>query len=223
MRYSLATILLVLIVSSGCTAIRATNTPRTGTEQLLLTNTWDQSLATVDFRPLCGKKVYLDLSYLEVIDQGWASATLMQTLLRNGVVLESEEEDAELIFIASCAAYGTDERSTQLGSDGSSLGGLTLGINGHLYLDRRQSAVVKVAFFAYERESSRLVWQAGPIINQNGVDDRQIFATRPQRKTTVNDIDWQFKNQSNTTWTSQRRESRQRFHNRKETTPPVRR
>ena len=52
---------LILAVLGGCGTTRMTNTARTGTEQLLLTNAWDQALNQVDFRPLVGVPVFLVL------------------------------------------------------------------------------------------------------------------------------------------------------------------
>src|SRR5262249_24557453 len=50
----------LLVLAGGCTSMKVTGTPRTGTEQLLLTCTWDAALRAVDFRPLAGSRVFLD-------------------------------------------------------------------------------------------------------------------------------------------------------------------
>ena len=61
-----------LVAAGGCTSVKMTGTARTGTEQLLLTGTWDDALCRVDFRPLAGTKVFVDPQYIStVVDKDW--------------------------------------------------------------------------------------------------------------------------------------------------------
>ena len=55
---------LVLGVTAGCGTTRVTNTQRTATEQLLISNAVDQSVSQLDFRVLAGKPVFFDAQYL---------------------------------------------------------------------------------------------------------------------------------------------------------------
>ncbi|MES2790588.1 MAG: DUF6655 family protein, partial [Planctomycetota bacterium] len=64
-RFLCASLLLVLI---GCTSTKTSNTARTGTEQLLISNAVDQSLAKVDFSQMAGKKILVEEKYLDSVD-----------------------------------------------------------------------------------------------------------------------------------------------------------
>src|SRR5882724_6792761 len=77
---------------SGCGSTKTTGTPRSGTEQLLLTNAWDDALRKVDFRPLAGVPVYLDTTNVTAVDQGWVVSSLRQSMLSQGVLLRAKPE-----------------------------------------------------------------------------------------------------------------------------------
>ena len=113
---------LVLVSCRGCTSVKMTGTPRTGTEQLLLTGTWDNALAHVDFSSLAGTKVFLDGQYIAGRRQGldhlhrsagpWPS---------RGCLLENNKDKAQVIVEVAFGAYGTDERDRKFGLPGFSL------------------------------------------------------------------------------------------------------
>src|SRR6516225_2644969 len=66
----------------GCGTTRMSDTQRTATEQLLISNAIDQAVSQVDFRPLAGKSVYFDPQYLEgTVDRGYLVSSLRQHLL----------------------------------------------------------------------------------------------------------------------------------------------
>jgi hypothetical protein len=56
----------------GCGTTRMSDTQRTATEQLLISNAVDQAVSQIDFRPLAGKRVYFDAQYLDgTVDKGY--------------------------------------------------------------------------------------------------------------------------------------------------------
>src|SRR3954467_12256069 len=80
--------LIALGAIPGCGSTKTTGTARTGTEQLLLTNAWDDALRKVDFRPLAGVPVFLDTANVTAVDQGWVVSSLRQAMLAQGVLLK---------------------------------------------------------------------------------------------------------------------------------------
>ncbi len=174
----------------GCSSMKTTGTARSGTEQLLLTNTWEQVLSEVDLRPLSGLKVALDITKLEAADKGWVVATLQRNLLRHGVILQEDKKDASLILVVALAAYATDQREFTIGFQGSEVDLVGLSFSApNLFQAKHQSAVVKLTMFAYDSRTSRLVWEAPPLSTSNSLQDRFVFGTGPDRRTTVQDVD----------------------------------
>lgn len=185
-----AFLVAALALPTGCTSVKMTGTPRSGTEQLLLTGAWDTALWNVDFRPLAGARVFVDPQHINVVDKDWVISSIRRMMAEQGVLLENNKDKAQVILEAAFGAYGTDERTTKAGlppvgllpslsgvsvvSTGSS-SALTFGET------NRQDAVVKAALFAYDVKSGRMVWESGPILNAEGVRDHFFFSSGPYR------------------------------------------
>ena len=156
------------VCAVGCGTVKQSGTARTGTEQILLTNAWDEALHRVDFRPLAGIPVYLDTQYLkDALDQGWVISSLRQAMLAQGVLLRSKPEQAELIVEARVGAYGTDSYSWLAGVPQTTLpmsfGGLPSGTIPEISVAKttNQYAYAKLALFAFDRADGQLVWRSG--------------------------------------------------------------
>ena len=108
-------------MASGCTSVTVTGTPRTGTEQLLLTGTLDDAIYHVDFSPLAGSKVFLDTQYVTIVDKDWVISSIRRTMAEQGILLENNKDKAEVIVEAAFGAYGTDQRDRKFGLPGISL------------------------------------------------------------------------------------------------------
>jgi hypothetical protein len=182
---------LVLAIAGGCTSIKMTGTPRTGTEQLLLTGTWDSALAAVDFSSLAGTKVFLDTQYITVVDKDWVISSIRRTMAEQGIFLENNKEKAQVILEAAFGAYGTDERNRKFGLPGFSVvpsltTGAALTSSGSstsltFSETNQQDAVVKASLFAYEAKTGRLVWESAPLFNAQGVRDHFVVGSGPYR------------------------------------------
>ncbi len=197
----LLVLVLVTSVMGGCTTVKMTGTPRSGTEQLLLTGAWDTAICGVDFRPLAGAKVYLDAEYVVAIDKEWILSSIRRSMAEQGVRLEDDKKNAQVILEPSIGAYGTEERTCTMGlpSPGSlsSLlvpGGAALAAGSAasssstslaISQTNQQDAVVKAALFAYDAKSGSLVWESGPLLNAEGVRDRFVFGTGPYRRSSL--------------------------------------
>jgi hypothetical protein len=180
-----------LVLAGGCTSVKVTGTPRTGTEQLLLTATWDDALYHVDFSPLAGQRVFLDSQFVSVVDKDYVISSIRRTMAEQGVLLENNKDKAEVIVEASFGAYGTDERDRKVGLPGLSLvpsltTGATVASSGSstsltFKETNQQDAVVKARLFAYEAKTGRLVWETAPLLNAQGVRDHFVMGAGPYR------------------------------------------
>jgi hypothetical protein len=188
---------LFLAMAGGCTSVKVTGTARTGTEQLLLTGTWDDALCRVNFQPLAGTKVFLDGQYVTNVDKDYILSSIRRTMLEQGVLLESNKDKAQVILEPSFGAYGTDQRDTTTGLPGIGLGtsltgpALTSGGSSSLNFTQtnRQDAVVKAALFAYEAKTGRLVWESGTLLNAQGLRDHFVFGHGPYRLSSRGEVE----------------------------------
>jgi hypothetical protein len=108
--------LLVLLAVVGCGTTRITDTQRTATEQLLVSNAVDQTVSQMDFRHLSGKMVYFDPQYLDgTVDRGYVVSSLRQHLLACGCVLQEDRNKATYVVEARSGGVGTDRHAVMIG------------------------------------------------------------------------------------------------------------
>jgi hypothetical protein len=188
---------LALALVSGCTTVSVTGSPRTGTEQLMLTGTFDDALYHVDFSPLAGARVFLDSTYITVVDKDWIISSIRRTMAEQGVLLENNKDKANIIVEAAFGAYGTDQRDRQFGLPGVTLspslatgasvsGGSSSSLN--ISETKQQDAVVKARLFAYEPKTGRLVWETAPLLNAQGVRDHFVIGSGPYRMSSRGEV-----------------------------------
>lgn len=189
---------------AGCTTVKSTGTSRSGTEQLLLTGAWDSALCPVDFRPIAGRRVYVDPQFVSVTDKDWVLSSLRRRMAEQGVLLENDKGKAELVVEPSLGAYGTDERNCTFGLPSGGMfpalltpaslliGGAASSSNSSgmtLTQSNKADAVVKAALFAYDAKSGQLVWESGLMLNAHGVRDRYFVGTGPYRISSLPEVE----------------------------------
>jgi hypothetical protein len=188
-----------MLAAGGCTSVKMTGTARTGTEQLLLTGTWDDALGRVDFGPLAGAKVFVDSTYLSAVaDKDYVTSSLRRTMAEQGVLLENNKDKAQFILEPSFGAYGTDMRDTNVGLPGvslmPSLTGATVVSNGssnalNMSQTNREDAVVKAILYAYDAKTGRLAWESGWLLNAQGVRDHFFMGAGPYRMSSRGEVE----------------------------------
>jgi hypothetical protein len=182
---------LALTACAGCGTVKTSGTARTGTEQLLLTNAWDTALQKVDFRPLTGVPVYLDVSNVSAVDQGWVVSSIRQAMLAQGVLLRAKPEQAQWIVEARVGAYGTDESNWLLGIPQTTIPqtitGMPAGTIPEMAVIKKndQQGVAKLALFGYDRTSGQLVWNSGTMMATATAKDVYLGGVGPIQSGTI--------------------------------------
>ncbi|WP_052298866.1 DUF6655 family protein [Isosphaera pallida] len=158
------------LAASGCGSTRMTHTPRTATEQLLLTSAWDDAVKRIDFSPLSGVPVHLDTTNLKGhSDEGWIASSLRQALLTHGALLRTKPEEARWIVEPRVGVYGTDSSDWMIGlpqlTIPITIPGLPMGTIPEvpIYKKSHQRGVARLALFAYDRQSGQVVWTSGTV------------------------------------------------------------
>src|SRR6476660_4840215 len=82
----------------GCTSTKQSNTARTATEQLLISNAVDQSLNKVDFTPLAGSCVFVEEKYLDCVDKGYILGSIRHKLMQAHATIAGKAEEANAIM-----------------------------------------------------------------------------------------------------------------------------
>jgi hypothetical protein len=197
--------LCVLLFTLLATAVGCgTTKTQKATEQLLLSDAVDKSVASLDFQVLAGQAVYLDTQFLSslktnsLVGTHYLESSLRQQLLAAGCLLQESENDAAYIVEPRVGALGTDGHNLTVGipashalNSASSLvtEGPSLPIFPEIALVRRenQKAAAKLAVFAYHRETRKPIWQSGIAQSQATSTNTWVMGAGPFQRGTIHD------------------------------------
>ncbi len=185
---TLAFMVACALVFVGCGTTKWSDTSRTGTEQLLISNAIDSAVSRIDFTPIGDKRVFLDTEAIEgVTDHKYLAKSLRQHLAASGGILCDEKEDSDYIVEARAGAVGTDRDELLLiGIPAMSLPSLAgTEITGAtipeipVVKQTKQRGVAKIAVFAYNRHTGRPVWASGNNQTESNANNLWIAGAGP--------------------------------------------
>ena len=173
-QYSLAFCCLVALLATGC----GTTREHLATEQLVVSDAVDKSIQEMDFRPLSGRKVYLDTSYLRAVKgTGFVNAeyvigSLRQQIVAAGCLIQDSSNEADVIIEARIGTLGSDNHLVTYGIPENNAfnsaarvipNAPTIPTLPEIAFARREAreAAAKIAAFAYDRETRQPIWQSG--------------------------------------------------------------
>jgi hypothetical protein len=163
-----------------------TDTQRAASEMLLVSQAADEAVARIDFSPLVGKTVFLDVSALEkdVVDKGYLVSLVRQQLLAHGALLQEERPRAVYVVEVRAGALGTDRNGLLIGTPAVSLPSIVPGVPTNIpeiALVKRndQRGVAKIGVFAYNRVTGRALWQSGTVAATSRLNDTWVFGAGP--------------------------------------------
>ncbi len=176
----------------GCGTTRSSDTGRTATEQLLISDAIDRAVETVDLKALSGQKVFFDDSRLsDAVDKNYLISSMRQHLLANGCML-CDRDKADFIVEARAGAVGTDRNDLLFGIPSTNvpqvapMQTLPASIPEIPIAKRRdQRGIVKIAVFAYHRETGTPVWQSGLVHQESTSNDVWILGAGPFQRGSI--------------------------------------
>ncbi|HUT10524.1 MAG TPA: DUF6655 family protein [Thermoguttaceae bacterium] len=181
------------VALAGCGTTKWTDTSRTATEQLLISDAMDRAVAKLDLRAVAGKNVWLDSAALKsVTDSPYLVSLLRQHMLASGCVLIEDREDADYVIEVRAGAVGTDRRELTVGIPAVNVPSMlpvpTLPARlpeMNVATKTEQRAVAKIAAFAYNRKTGRPVWQSGVVPVESKAKNVWLFGAGPFEQGTI--------------------------------------
>jgi hypothetical protein len=185
--------MLLVVGFVGCGTTRSSDTSRTATEQLLISDAIDRAVVALNINSLSGQAVFFDDQYLhEAVDSGYLISSIRQHLLANGCVLKDERADADFVVEGRSGAVGTNRHDLLFGIPSTNvpqifpLQGIPAAIPEVPFAKRRdQRGVAKIAMFAYHRETGRPVWQSGIALQESTLNDVWLLGAGPFQYGTI--------------------------------------
>lgn len=195
MRYAVFLSVLVCVAAAGCGTTRWTDTARTATEQLLISDAIDRAVSQIDVRPLAGQSVYLDAQFLQAsTDKNYTTSVLRQHLLASGCRLADKKTDAEYIVEARAGAVGTSRHDLLYGIPSTDLSSLAPvpGVPNRIpeipvAKKTQQRGSAKIAVFAYHRETGMPFWQSGNAQVASTAKDIWVLGIGPFERGNIRD------------------------------------
>jgi len=191
----LAVMLLLCAILAGCGTTKWTDTRRSATEQLLISDAMDRAVSQLDFRALAGKTVYLDEKPLQgVTDSSYLVSSLRQHMLASGCAFKEKQTEADYIVEIRAGAVGTDHHDLIYGVPAVNIPAMVpvggFGIPSQIpempFVKKTdQRAVAKIAVFAYNRETGRPVWQSGIVPMESTAKSIWVFGAGPFQRGSI--------------------------------------
>jgi hypothetical protein len=177
----------------GCGTTKWSDTSRTGTEQLLISNAIDRVVDKIDFSPMREKKCFLDTSAIsQTTDCAYLATTLRQHLAIAGANLATDKADADYIVEVRAGAVGTDRDDLLVGIPATTLPAFpgsqysATSIPEIPFVKRtKQRGVAKVALFAYNKETGQPVWVSGNSQGESTAQNLWFAGTGPLTRGTI--------------------------------------
>jgi hypothetical protein len=190
-------IYVLLSFTTGCGTTRSF----TATDQLLMSDAVDATVAKIDFSPLSGKKVFLDTSYTKMLkapnnllDTDYVISSIRQGMTAENVLLVDTKDEADLIAEARVGTMGLDGHNVTYGIPASSalsgagaIAGASIPAIPELSLGRREAKLgaAKVAVFAYVKKTHEPYWQSGIARSTSTSRDTWLLGIGPWQAGTI--------------------------------------
>ncbi len=157
---------LAPLLLCGCYTSRVSETPRTATEQLLLSRAAEQSMKGVDVSWLQGKKIFVEDKYFESYDKGYAVGVIRERLSRYGALLTATNDKADVIVEIQSGSLAMNTSSLLVGIPTVAV---PLPFTGPIqtpevafFKSEKADGIAKFTLFAYVRESGNYISGSGP-------------------------------------------------------------
>ncbi len=178
----------VLLACVGCGTTKYTDTQRTATEQLLISDAMDRAVNQVDFRSLAGKSVFVDSEALgKITDREYLIATLKQAMRAEGCLVQDDKEKSDYIIEVRAGAIGTDRNDLLYGIPAVTVPQVPL-VTGSvpstipeipLVKKTQQRAIARIAISGYNRKTRAPIWQSGEKFAESESKHTWIFGAGP--------------------------------------------
>jgi hypothetical protein len=189
----LAILTAVALPLAGCGTTRSTDTNRTATEQLLISDAIDRAVQSMDVHTLAGQSVFLDdTKVADCVDKNYLVSTLRQYLLANRCQLKDQKDQADFVVEVRAGAVGTDRNDLLFGLPSMNVPQIPLvqpvpAVIPEIPIAKRkdQRGIAKLAIFAYHRQTGAPVWQSGIVHEESSANDVWILGAGPFQRGTI--------------------------------------
>ena len=170
----------------GCASTKTSNTARTATEQLLISNAVDQALDKIDFRAFSGHTVFLDDRYVDCIDKQYVISSVRHRILHQGAVLVGKPEDAEVLVEMRTGVVGTDIADSFLGIPEVTVPGMLTLPEVRVLTRQVQTGTAKLGIVAVDAKTKEVLGEGGMTLARSDTNNWFIAGIGPFTTGSIN-------------------------------------
>lgn len=184
-RPAAATALLMLLSGAGCATTTTSNTARTATEQLLISNAIDQSLDKVDFSAFAGQRVFLDDKYVDGVDKNYLLGSIRHRIVYHGGFVAPAADQADILLEARSGGIGTDQAETFYGLPEVVIPGMITIPELKFITRTSQRGMAKIAFVALDAKTRNILGQGGTSLAMADANNWSVLGIGPFKSGSV--------------------------------------
>lgn len=185
LRFCGALLLAGIVGSIGCTSTNSSNTARTATEQMLISNAVDQSLSKVDFQAFGGRKVFVEEKYLDCADKNYVASSVRHRVLMQGGQIAAKPEEADVIVEVRSGAVGTNSSNSFLGIPQIQIPGMFSTPEIKLVNRVNQTGMAKIGLVAYDAKSHQVLGDGGMSLAKSADNNWYVLGIGPWQNGSV--------------------------------------
>ncbi len=170
---------------AGCTSASSSNTARTGTEQLLVSNAVDLALSKVDFEAFGGRNIFIEEKYLDCVDKNYVLSSVRHRVLMQGSQLVAKPEEAEVVLELRSGAVGTNTSNSFLGIPQIQIPGLFATPEIKFVNRVNQTGLAKIGLVAYDAKSHQVLGDGGVSLAKSDENNWYVLGIGPWQNGTV--------------------------------------
>ena len=171
----------VLVLLAGCATSKSSNTARTATEQMLISNAVDQSLNKIDFRPFGGYNVFLNDKYVDCVDKSYLISSVRHRILTAGGVLVDDPAKADILLELRSGALGTDTSESFVGVPEVTLPGMLTLPEVRFLTRSAQTGTAKLGLVATDARTGRVLGTGGTTLARSDTQNWFVMGVGPFR------------------------------------------
>jgi len=169
----------------GCTSASTSNTARTATEQILISNAVDQSLDKMDFRPFSGRTVYFEEKYIDCVDKAYVISSIRHRLMKAGAQLVDKADAAEVVVEARSGGVGTAHADSFMGVPEIVLPGMMTIPELRIATRTKQTGVAKIGILAYDAKTKESLGPGGIALSRSQDNNWYVLGVGPYQSGNV--------------------------------------
>lgn len=173
------------LLAGGCSTTSTSNTARTATEQLLISNAIDQSLDKIDFMAFAGHNVFIEEKYLEGVDKAYLLSSLRHRIAYYGGKVVTAADQSELVLEVRSGGIGTDNTETFYGLPEIVLPGMLTLPEMKLATRGSQKGAAKIGLVAYDSRTRQILGHGGTTLAVADANNWSVLGIGPFKSGTV--------------------------------------